>query len=261
VTDNLNFGNPHNPEIFWQLKEAVRGLSEACEVFQTPVTGGNVSLYNQNPAGAIDPTPTVAMVGLVEKPEHITRQWFGKAGDAILVLGQPVATGDPLQGLGGSAYLQEIRQQRTGSPPRCDLAVEKELHLGLRALIYSGDIRSAHDCSEGGLAVALAECCVSRQEGRHTERLVGARVDLSEIKDCRLDGLLFGEAPARIIISVSALDAVKVLDRARRLGLEAARIGEVGGDSLSIKAHGGSWSWEVCELHDLWWNAIPKIMA
>jgi len=261
VTDNLNFGNPHNPEIFWQLKEAVRGLSEACEVFKTPVTGGNVSLYNQNPAGAIDPTPTVAMVGLVEREEHITRQWFRRAGDAILLLGRPVDPEDALQGLGGSAYLQEVHGRRTGSPPPCDLEAEKTLHLGLRSLIHSGDIRSAHDCSEGGLAVALAECCISRHEGRHVPRLLGATVDLSAFKDCRQDGLMFGEAPGRILVSVAALDATKVLDRARLLGLEAHRIGVVGGDTLEIQTATGKWSWEVATLHDRWWNAIPQTMA
>ncbi|HVY71588.1 MAG TPA: phosphoribosylformylglycinamidine synthase subunit PurL, partial [Verrucomicrobiae bacterium] len=106
ATDNLNFGNPHKPELFYQLKESVRGLAEACRAFNTPITGGNCSLYNQNPQGPIDPTPTVAMVGIIEKPEHITTQWFKDEGDAIILLGNPVDTADPLQGLGGSAYLQ-----------------------------------------------------------------------------------------------------------------------------------------------------------
>src|SRR5256885_4570250 len=105
TTDNLNFGNPHNPEIFYQLKESVRGLAEACRAFNAPVTGGNVSLYNQNPEGAIDPNPTVAMGGLIEKPEHITTQWFKDEGDAIILLGDAIDAEDPLHGLGGSAYL------------------------------------------------------------------------------------------------------------------------------------------------------------
>src|SRR3954451_10384976 len=104
TTDNLNFGNPHNPEIFYQLRESVRGLAEACRAFNAPVTGGNVSLYNQNPVGAIDPTPTVAMVGLIEGPEHITTQWFKDEGDAIILLGDAIDPQDPLLGLGGSAY-------------------------------------------------------------------------------------------------------------------------------------------------------------
>ncbi len=115
VTDNLNFGNPHNPELFWQLKESVRGLADACRAFNAPVTGGNCSLYNQSPSGPIDPTPTVAMVGLIEKPEHITTQWFKDEGDAIILLGAPVDAADPLQGLGGSAYLQVVHGQKTGT--------------------------------------------------------------------------------------------------------------------------------------------------
>src|SRR5262249_43362143 len=115
VTDNLNFGNPHNPEIFWQLRESVRGLAEACRAFGAPVTGGNVSLYNQSPNGPIDPTPTVAMVGLVERPEHITTQWFKDEGDAVILLGPVVDDADPLLGLGGSAYLQLIHGLKTGT--------------------------------------------------------------------------------------------------------------------------------------------------
>src|SRR5438270_265017 len=132
VTDNLNFGNPYNPEIFWQLRESVRGLAEACRAFNAPVTGGNVSLYNQSPNGPIDPTPTVAMAGLIEKPEHITTQWFKEEGDAIILLGDVIKADDPLLGLGGSAYLQTIYGLKTGTPPRCHLERERELHLGLR---------------------------------------------------------------------------------------------------------------------------------
>ena len=179
VTDNLNYANPHNPELFWQLKESVRGLADACRAFNAPVTGGNCSLYNQHPAGPIDPTPTVAMVGLIEKPEHITTQWFKDEGDAIILLGDVVDASDPLRGLGGSAYLQRIHGLKAGTPPRCDLEKEKELHLALRALIHSGAVKSAHDCSEGGLAVALAESCISQQIARETPRLIGAQVDLT----------------------------------------------------------------------------------
>src|SRR4029077_15156669 len=179
VTDNLNFGNPFNPEIFWQLRESVRGIAEGCRAFNAPVTGGNVSLYNQSPNGPIDPTPTVAMVGLIEKPEHITTQWFKDEGDAIILLGDPIDTGDALLGLGGSAYLQCLHGLKTGTPPRCDLEKEKELHLAMRALIHSGVVKSAHDCSEGGLAVALAECCISQLVARETPRLIGADVDLN----------------------------------------------------------------------------------
>jgi phosphoribosylformylglycinamidine synthase len=259
----------------------VRGVAEACRAFNAPVTGGNCSLYNQSPNGPIDPTPTVAMVGLVEKPEHITTQWFKDAGDAIILLGAPVDEKDPLQGLGGSAYLQVIHGKKTGSPPRCDLEKEKELHLALRALIHSGVVKSAHDCSEGGLAVALAECCISQLIARETPRLIGAAVDLSSVgressraeepktnenpgssvaSPHRLDALLFGETQARVVISVSALNAGKVLAQAKILGVPAARIGTVGGTVLQIKTAQCTLSGDVSELHDRWWHSIARAM-
>jgi phosphoribosylformylglycinamidine synthase len=258
-TDNLNYGNPHNQEIFWQLRESVRGLAEACRAFNAPVTGGNVSLYNQNPNGPIDPTPTVAMVGLVEKPEHITTQWFKDEGDAIVLLGDAVDTGDPLLGLGGSACLQRIHGLKTGTPPRCDLAKEKDLHLALRALIHSGVVKSAHDCSEGGLAVALAECCISQQLGRETPRLIGAEIDLSAVPG-RLDALLFGETQGRVVISVPWLQAPKVIAQAKILGVPAIPLGKVGGAALQIKTGAAGLTWDLRELHDLWWNAIARAM-
>src|SRR5204863_725591 len=132
----------------WQMRESVRGLAEGCKVFNAPVTGGNCSLYNQNPSGPIDPTPTVAVVGIIKKPEHVTTQWFKDEGDAIILLGDIVDSADPLLGLGGSSYSQVIHSVKNGTPPRCDLEKEKELHLALRALIYSGVVKSAHDCSE-----------------------------------------------------------------------------------------------------------------
>jgi phosphoribosylformylglycinamidine synthase subunit PurL len=263
VTDNLNYGNPHNPELFWQLKESVRGLADACRAFNAPVTGGNCSLYNQHPAGPIDPTPTVAMVGLIEKPEHITTQWFKDEGDAIILLGDTVDASDPLLGLGGSAYLQRVHGLKDGTPPRCDLDKEKELHLALRAFIHSGVVKSAHDCSEGGLAVALAECCISQQIARETPRLIGAQIDLTGIQNpqgLRLDALLFGEAQGRVVISVAAVDAVKVLARAKILGVAATRIGTVGGELLHIMTAGATLDCAVRELHNLWWNSIARAM-
>ena len=260
ATDNLNMANPHKPELFWQMKESVRGLAEGCRAFNAPVTGGNCSLYNQSPNGPIDPTPTVAVVGIIEKPEHVTTQWFKDEGDAIILLGEPVDTTDPLQGLGGSAYLQVIHGKKTGSPPRCNLDKEKELHLGLRALIHSGVVKSAHDCSDGGLAVALAESCISQLVARETPRLIGAEIDLSAIKDVRLDALLFGETQARVVISVAPLNAGKVLAQAKILGVSAAVIGKVGGTTLQIKQGEQTFSANLTELHDGWWNSIARAM-
>jgi phosphoribosylformylglycinamidine synthase subunit PurL len=159
---------------------------------------------------------------------------------------------------------------KTGTPPRCDLEKEKELHLALRALIYSGAVKSAHDCSEGGLAVALAESCISQQIARETPRLIGAQVDLAGVAGAqqstpdapaaRLDALLFGETQGRVIISVAAVNAGKVLAQAKILGVAAARIGTVGGGALQIKTAQATLSCDAHELYDLWWNSIARAM-
>jgi phosphoribosylformylglycinamidine synthase len=279
ATDNLNMPSPLKPELFWQIKESVRGLAEGCKAFNAPVTGGNCSLYNQSPAGPIDPTPTISVVGLIEKPEHVTTQWFKDEGDAIILLGEAVDTADPIFGLGGSAYLQVIHGKKNGSPPRCDLEVAKTLHTTLLGLIQSGLVKSAHDCSEGGVAVALAESCISQLIARETPRLIGATIDLSSVGRAssradggaedgssvasphRLDALLFGETQSRVVISCKALDAVKVVERAKLMGVPAVQIGKVGGDKLTVKTAGGEFSAPLTELHDAWWNSIARAMA
>jgi len=260
ATDNLNMPSPLKPELFWQIKESVRGLAEGCKAFNAPVTGGNCSLYNQNPAGPIDPTPTISVVGLIDKLEHVTTQWFKDAGDAIILLGDAVEA-TPLQGLGGSAYLQVVHGKKNGSPPRCDLEAAKTLHTTLIGLIHSGLVKSAHDCSEGGLAVALAESCISQLIARDTPRLIGATIDLSALKDVRLDALLFGETQSRVVISCKALDAVKVVERAKLMGVPAIQIGKVGGDTLTVKIVAGEFAAPLTELHDVWLNSIARAMA
>jgi phosphoribosylformylglycinamidine synthase II len=278
ATDNLNMPSPAKPELFWQIKESVRGLAEGCKAFNAPVTGGNCSLYNQSPAGPIDPTPTISVVGLIEKPEHVTTQWFKDEGDAIILLGDAVEA-TPVQGLGGSAYLQVIHGKKTGAPPRCDLETAKTLHTTLIGLIQSGLVKSAHDCSEGGLAVALAESCISQLIARDTPRLIGATIDLSSVGRAssraeggaengssvasphRLDALLFGETQSRVVISCKALDAVKVVERAKLMGVPAVQIGKVGGDKLTVKTVSGEFSTPLTELHDTWWNSIARAMA
>ena len=261
ATDNLNMPSPLKPELFWQIKESVRGLAEGCKAFNAPVTGGNCSLYNQSPAGPIDPTPTISVVGLIEKLEHVTTQWFKDEGDAIILLGEVVDKADPISGLGGSAYLQVVHGKKNGSPPRCDLEVAKTLHTTLIGLIQSGLVKSAHDCSEGGLAVTVAESCISQLVARDTPRLIGATIDLSSLKEFRLDSLLFGETQSRIVISCNALDAVKVVERAKLMGVAAVQIGKVGGDKLTVKTASGEFSTPLTELHDSWWNSIARAMA
>jgi len=261
LTDNLNFGSPLNPEIFWQLKECVRGIADACHALNIPVTGGNCSLYNQSPSGAIDPTPTIAMVGFIERAEDITTQWFKDPGDAVILLGEIINSDDPLYGLGGSAYLQVVHKVKNGLPPRCDLNRACKLHTTLVGLIRSGVIKSAHDCSEGGLALCLAECCISQVIARNTPRLIGATIDLTGFNDVqRLDALLFNEAQSRVIVTCRSIDVPKVVERARLIGVPATHIGFVGGDTLRIKTVKGDFTWRLDELHDLWWNSIARCM-
>jgi len=273
--------SPMKPELFWQIKESVRGLAEACRAFNAPVTGGNCSLYNQSPNGPIDPTPTVVVVGLIEKPEHVTTQWFKDEGDAIILLGEIMDKADPILGLGGSAYLQVVHGKKTGSPPRCDFETAKTLHTTLLGLIQSGLVKSAHDCSEGGIAVCLAESCISQLVARETPRLIGAQIDLKNwegqrvadpnqkdgdggtpsLPQIRLDALLFGETQSRIVITCKPLDAVKVVERAKLMGVPAVQIGKVGGDKLTVKTAAGEFSAPLTELHDAWWNSIARAMA
>jgi phosphoribosylformylglycinamidine synthase II len=246
VTDNLNFGNPHDPEIFWQLQHAVNGLSEACRFFETPVTGGNVSLYNQSPAGAVDPTPTVGMVGLIEHESHITTSFFKKDGDVIILLG----------GLGwemaGSSYAREIHGLHTGTPPEIDLTTEKRLHDAVRDLIRRGQVRSAHDLSEGGLGIALMESCVGGPVA------IGAEVEL--LGDQRADVVLFNETQSRALISVAPEHADAVLGRLQELEVGANRIGKVGGSRLKIQAKSGNLQWSLKKLTASWGNALDELM-
>jgi phosphoribosylformylglycinamidine synthase subunit PurL len=248
VTDNLNFGNPHNPENFWQLVECVEGLTEGCNAFNTPVTGGNVSLYNQSPAGAIDPTPTVGMVGLIENAKHITRSYFTKAGDAVILIG---GTGDEL---GASHFLKVVHGRKAGRVPALDFTREKATQEALISLIKSGLVKSAHDCSEGGLAVALAESCLC---GEHR---LGATIDFGTT-GLRADQLLFNESQTRILISTTATNASAVLSLLEWRGISAKRIGTVGGDALAIRADGREFDWKLAELHEAWYQSISHAMS
>src|SRR5256886_9255867 len=177
VTDNLNFGNPYKAENFWQLREAVEGIAEACRTFGTPVVGGNVSLYNESPAGVVDPTPTVAMVGLIDDERHITTQWFKNEGDAIILVGgtraiasqdgddtemvPPAAASDRGYNLGASRFLKVCFGKKVGPVPKLDIELELAMQNAVRDLIRLGLVSSAHDCSEGGLAVSIAVSCPS----------------------------------------------------------------------------------------------------
>ncbi|WP_396220098.1 phosphoribosylformylglycinamidine synthase subunit PurL [Gemmatimonas sp.] len=214
ITNNLNFGNPKKPEVYFQLSEAIAGMGEACTVLETPVTGGNVSLYNENPQGAIHPTPTIGMVGLIESLSHVTPSAFQAVGDDIVLLG------DCTDELGASEYLLEIHGLTIGEPPVCDPSRERALIEALLESIRSGVVRSAHDCSDGGLAVALAECAMADRE-----RMFGFTVDLSVWATLPHRALLFGEAHARVVVSTA--DSAAIVGIAQRHGVPARVIGKV----------------------------------
>ncbi|GAB2673618.1 phosphoribosylformylglycinamidine synthase subunit PurL [Paenibacillus thermoaerophilus] len=246
ITDNLNFGSPEKPEIFWQLEKAADGISEACRVLETPVIGGNVSLYNENAKGAIYPTPVIGMVGLVADVDHITTQGFKKEGDVIFLLGETKAE------LGGSEFQKVLHGVVEGRPPQIDLAVERKLQQALLGAIRSGLVASAHDLSEGGLAVALAESAISGK--------IGASVDVAT--ELRADFALFSESQSRVLVSASPANADALAQAFVSAGVPCARLGTVGGESLRVSVNGRAViDAEVGKLTRLFKDAIPAAMA
>jgi phosphoribosylformylglycinamidine synthase len=247
VTDCLNFGSPERPETMWQFSEAVDGISEACAALGTPVVSGNVSFYNETNGAGIYPTPMIAMVGLLEDVDKRAEQGFRKEGDAIILLGETLGR------LGGSEYLAAIHGLERGAPPALDLDLEKRVQAACREAIRAGLVSSAHDASDGGLAVALAESCLSGPDP------IGARVDLPNPDGARADEVLFGEAASRIILSVPEGKIAEVEAVARRHEVPIARIGKVGGEKLEISAAGqGLVSEAVAGLDDAWRNALAR---
>jgi phosphoribosylformylglycinamidine (FGAM) synthase-like enzyme len=222
-------------------------MAEACRKFDTPVTGGNVSLYNQNPNGAIDPTPTVGMVGLIADERWVTRQNFRDSGDLIYLIG-PV--GDEL---GASQYLAVIHGRKEYRPPRLNYDLELGVQTVARGLIQNGLVKSAHDCSEGGLGVALAECCISG------ERQIGASVQFSNWSG-RPDKLLFNESQSRIVLSAESANAAAIEAACAAATVPFFRIGEVGGTELIVTTQRETLRWEIAELYEAWYLAIERAM-
>jgi phosphoribosylformylglycinamidine synthase II len=254
ITDCLNFGNPERPEIFFQFREACRGIGDACRAFDTPVTGGNVSLYNQNPTGAIDPTPTVGMVGLLHDVHQAVPSHFRATGDAILLLGTTRGH------LGGSAYWAEVLDCVGGPPPPIDLDAERHLQDFLVAAAAAGLLVSAHDLSDGGLAVGLAECCIG---GPWATSTFGAEVDLKSHADTVSDeGWLFGEDAGRVVASTSPSNVMAVQQLAATHGVPCHYLGLVGeaNGELSVRRHAQHWTWAAPKLRAIHLDAIPRRM-
>ena len=224
LSDCLNFGNPEKPEVMWQFVQAIDGMRAACEALEVAVVSGNVSFYNETDGQAIPPTPTVAMVGIVDTVTHYVTQWFKHPGDLVVLLGETH------EELGASEYLATIHKQECGRPPRLDLEREKLLQQVCVRAARDGLFSSAHDVAEGGLAVALAEACIS-----HPRQTIGVRVTLTG--DLRPDALLFGESQSRAIVSVRPADwdQLKALLHTSRLPFSV--LGEVGGTDLEIAGY------------------------
>jgi phosphoribosylformylglycinamidine synthase len=244
ITNCLNFGNPYKPEIYYGFKEAVGGMGDACRVFETPVTGGNVSFYNEDPDRVVFPTPTIGMIGMIDNIDHITTQWFKDNGDVIFLLGTNK------EELGVSEYLHAIFNQTKGSVPELDLQFEKKMQTSLLDAIKQGNIKSAHDTSEGGLAIALSECCISNSENK-----IGADVQLDD--DIRTDALLFGETQSRVLISCSPDKADEIQKHFDGDKIACTKIGTVGGKNLKIN---NLINIDLEQLWDAWYNSMSRSM-
>ncbi len=244
ITNCLNFGNPYKPEVYWQFTKAIKGMGDACRFFETPVTGGNVSFYNESPLSAVYPTPTIGMVGLIEDLKNITTSFFKEPGDLVYLLGED------FEELGGSEYLKIIHDKVKGDSPKIDLAVEKKLHDSVLGLIQKQILRSAHDISEGGIVTALAECCIM-----NNEKKIGAEVNVPV--NTRIDFSFFSESQSRVIVSIregSREDFEKYL---REKEQKYSLIGKTGGSSLKVN---NIMEIDVNKLSDIYYNTISSIM-
>jgi phosphoribosylformylglycinamidine (FGAM) synthase-like enzyme len=243
LTDCLNFGNPERPEVSWQFREAVRGMSEACRALGVPVISGNVSFYNETEGTSIYPTPAVAMVGVIPTLANLPDAWFRNQGDRVVLLGEDRSE------FGGAAYLRLLHGIEQGRPPEVDLQTELRLARLLRSLAAQGLVETAHDLSEGGFLIALAEACFGR-------RPMGVRVDVP------LAGSdLFSESQGRAIVACRPEALDRVLRAAEAAGVPAREIGEVGGDALEVRSGGENFRAPVGRLHEVWSTALPKALG
>lgn len=251
-TDCLNFGNPERPEIMWEFAEAITGMAEACAALDAPITGGNVSLYNETDGTSILPTPTIAVVGLrtgmsddVRNPSSA----FTESDCEIAVIGDP-AGGT----LGGSEFVLHKTGRTAGNPPRCDLSAEKITSDTVRALVQGGSVTSAHDVSDGGLLVALAECT-----GAHYGTQIGAQVSWTGQESKAT--ALFGEAGARVVVSYPISERALVHTVAEKYGAPITVIGTTGGDELSVNYNGERIDSPLSALFASWDNGLTEAVG
>ncbi len=255
LTNCLNFANPEDPGVMWQFRRCVEGLAEACRVLEIPVTGGNVSFYNETMGQAIFPTPVVGMLGLVEDIDRRMTAGFKRAGDAILL------AGETWQELGGTEYVKLVTGEIRGYPPALDLTREKALQAFVLEAIRAGLVRSAHDCADGGLAVALAECAFLGEPGAR-----GLEADVSagaapKPPGIRLDALLFGETQSRVILSCDPARGPALFDLAHGHAVPLSRLGAVSDELFVLRSGSAVFLRErTSELARLWREALPKAL-
>jgi len=222
LTDCLNFGSPENPEVMWQFAQVIQGMRDACTALQVPVVSGNVSFYNETDGTPIYPTPVIGMVGLIEQVQRVMTPWFKSSGDAVVMLGRT------REELGGSEYLKWVHGLTRGTPPWIDLRVEQAVQLCCLEAIDQALLSSAHDVSDGGLAVALAECCIG-----NPEKPVGVRIETREM--IRGDAALFSESQSRIVVSLKEEKMDRLKELAARHNVPMHVIGTVGGTRFTIQ--------------------------
>ena len=222
LTDCLNFGSPENPEVMWQFAQVIQGMRDACTALQVPVVSGNVSFYNETDGTPIYPTPVIGMVGLIEQVQRVVTPWFKSSGDAVVMLGRT------REELGGSEYLKWVHGLTRGTPPWIDLRVEQAVQLCCLEAIDHELLSSAHDVSDGGLAVALAECCIG-----NPEKPVGVRIETREM--IRGDAALFSESQSRIVVSLKEEKMDRLKEIAARHNVPMHVIGSVGGTRFTIQ--------------------------
>jgi phosphoribosylformylglycinamidine synthase len=246
ATNCLNFGNPERPEIMWQFVECVEGLAEACRALDIPITGGNVSLYNETDGKPIYPTPIIGVVGVIEDAARVITRTFKREGDSVLLLG------DDRGELGGSEYLRTVHGLVRGEAPELDLGRERAVQSVVVQAAAAGLLQSAHDCSDGGIAVTLAESCFDAGG-------VGAGIDLDGVS---ADVALFSESASRIVVSVNPASEAEVLKRAAAAGIPARRIGRVGGSRLQISVNGKrAIDVAVVEAEQVWATALETFFT
>jgi phosphoribosylformylglycinamidine synthase subunit PurL len=240
LTDCLNFGSPETPAVMWQFARVIQGMRDACIALKVPIVSGNVSFYNETDGIPIYPTPTIGMVGLLPKVERVITPWFKAAGDVVVLLGRT------REELGGSEYLKVVHNLVKGTPPWIDLKLEQAIQNCCIDAIEKGILRSAHDISDGGLAVALAECCMGGPD-----KPLGVRIEMREM--IRGDALLFSESQSRILVSLHEKDLGQLQEIASGQGVALQVIGAVGGSRLSIQP---ILQLPVDELRSIWSSAL-----